>query len=412
MNIDDIDLGDNTQSIPLENRKSISILLGAGFSVPMGYPTGNKMNNSLQNFDDENCSIEPYSGVLVTTIDDYSKPNFENTGCVKYFDLCKRLIKMYTEKHNEGFDYELFYDFIKGDEVKSEKYQSLFEGLIGETNSIENCLYQVSNIYNQMIAYLLKDKDNRTWYDDEPTKVDYYDVNYDSFIKYLSALSKEYIVNVHTLNHDLLFESFKNTTLIDSHNISDGFEELGSKYYGKLNHKGRMYHCRLERYTGKYETPIRLYKLHGSLDYVHFHRNEELIMVPDDYVKIRYGIGYDKVMKENEDGTSYDEDLFETHADFLTGTTSKMKRYKESFFKGLLERFEKNLQEAEKLIIVGYGCKDQGINDIIYENFNFTKKPSFIVDPFPQTTVNEFGKNIGSKFLKFGVDRLDFNLLK
>ena len=86
MNIEDIDFGEDTQSIPLENRKSISILLGAGFSVPMGYPTGRKLNQSLLNFDDNKCSIEPNTGVLVTTIDG-SKPIIENNGNQKYFDL-------------------------------------------------------------------------------------------------------------------------------------------------------------------------------------------------------------------------------------------------------------------------------------------------------------------------------------
>lgn len=411
MSIEDIDFGEDTQSIPLENRKSISILLGAGFSVPMGYPTGRKLNQSLLNFDDNKCSIEPNTGVLVTTIDG-SKPIIENNGNQKYFDLCKRLIKVYTEKHNGDFDYEAFYDFIKGDEIKEEQYHSLFDGLIAENNPLENCLYHVSEIYNQMVAYLIKDKDDKTWYDGEPTRVDYYDDKYDPLIKYLSELSKEYIVNVHTLNHDLLFESFKKTTLIGSGIISDGFEELGSKYFGELIVDGRTYHCRLERYTGKYESPIRLYKLHGSLDYVHFYRNEGFSLVPDNYVKIRYGIGYDGVMKENEEGTSYDKDPFEIHADFLTGTTSKMKRYNEPFFKGLHEKFEKNLQEAEKLIIIGYGCKDEGINDKIKNNFNFEEKSSFIVDPNPSEFVNEFCTCLGSKLLKFGIDEFDINSLE
>lgn len=117
----DIDFGDNKQTVPLKDRKSISILLGAGFSIPMGYPSGNKMNEYLLHFDDNTYSFDANSGKLTTTTD-HSKTNFDNTraGDRKYFDLCLRLIKMYTEKHNEGFDYELFYDFIKGDEVKSE----------------------------------------------------------------------------------------------------------------------------------------------------------------------------------------------------------------------------------------------------------------------------------------------------
>ena len=48
-----LDLGDNTTNeIPLDGRKSISFLLGAGFSAPMGYPIGNDMNESLLDFDE------------------------------------------------------------------------------------------------------------------------------------------------------------------------------------------------------------------------------------------------------------------------------------------------------------------------------------------------------------------------
>mgnify|MGYP003467862353 FL=1 len=120
-----------------------------------------------------------------------------------------------------------------------------------------------------MAAHLLKDKTGKSWYDDEPFKVNFYN-GYQGFLTYLSELSRKFIVNVHTLNHDLLFESFNNTGFINGE-ISDGFDEYGSEYYGKLSDNGRTYHCRLERYKGRYNTPIRLYKLHGSLDYVPFY---------------------------------------------------------------------------------------------------------------------------------------------
>jgi hypothetical protein len=34
------------------------------------------------------------------------------------------------------------------------------------------------------------------------------------------------------------------------------------------------------------------------------------------------------------------------------------------------------------LIIIGYGCKDVGINEMITENYEYKHKPSFIVDAF------------------------------
>lgn len=63
-----------------------------------------------------------------------------------------------------------------------------------------------------MAAHLLKDKTGKSWYDDEPFKVNFFD-GYNGFLSYLSELGREFIVNVYTLNHDLLFESFNNTGL-------------------------------------------------------------------------------------------------------------------------------------------------------------------------------------------------------
>ena len=50
-----IDLGySNTNYIPLDKRNSISLLLGAGFSVPMGYPTAYALADKLLHIDNEN----------------------------------------------------------------------------------------------------------------------------------------------------------------------------------------------------------------------------------------------------------------------------------------------------------------------------------------------------------------------
>lgn len=263
----DIDLGnEQKKEITFSKRKSISILLGAGFSAPKGYPIGNDMNNGLLNFDDKNVDFSP-SGELAISADG-QKPQFQYCGAKnlhqKRFDFCKRLIKKYAEVHGQ-FDYEEFYDFIKSDEAKEKCYQISCNDLLSETESFKDYLSNISDIYNQMVAHLLKDAEGISFYDD--TIINNIEV-YVGFLDYLSKLSHEYIINVHTLNHDLLFESFNNTGYINGR-ISDGFDEYGSEYYGKLKYHNRTYHCRLERYTGRYNTPIRLFKLHGSLISVH-----------------------------------------------------------------------------------------------------------------------------------------------
>ena len=405
----DIDLGDNKQEEQLlVKNKSISFLLGAGFSAPKGYPIGNGMNNGLLNFDDKDVDFSP-SGELVISKNG-RKPQFQIEGVYnvhqKYFIFCKRLIKEYSIAHDGKFDYELFYDFIKSDEVKEKRYQVLCDDLLSEFESFEYYLFNVPHIYNQMAEYLLKDREGKNRYDDEPFKINNVDW-YNGFLDYLSQLSHEYIINVHTLNHDLLFESFNNTGYINN-SISDGFDEYGSEYYGKLIHDNRTYHCRLERYTSRYNTPIRLFKLHGSLDYVPFYREvENGFMIPDKYVKIKWGIGASDIMKSRKSKIGYDVSPFEYHADFLTGTTSKIQRYNEPLlFKKLFKRFKKNLRQADKLIIIGYGCKDEGINEIIKEYFDYNHKPSFIVDKYAGEGVVEFGKSINAVLHKIDIDSI------
>lgn len=404
-----IDLGDEQiKETPFAERKSISILLGAGFSAPKGYPTGNEMNNGLLNFDDKNVDFSPSGKLAIST--DGQKPQFQIDGVLnvhqKYFIFCKRLIKEYTKAHNDDFDYELFYDFVTSNEAKEKRYRVLCDDLLSDFESFENYLSNVSHIYNQMVEYLLKDRNGKNRYATDDN-VD----GYNGFLNYLSQLSHEYIINVHTLNHDLLFESFNNTEYINGC-ISDGFNECGSEYYGKLIHDNRIYHCRLERYTNRYNTAIRLFKLHGSLDYVPFYRVvENNSMIPDKYVKIKWGIGASDIMRSRKSKIGYDISPFEYHAAFLIGTTSKIQRYNEPLlFRKLFKRFKKNLKQADKLIIIGYGCKDEGINEIIKEYFDFHNKPSFIIDKYAGDKVVKFGNDINAVLHKIDIESVNANL--
>ena len=96
---------------------------------------------------------------------------------------------------------------------------------------------------------------------------------------------------------------------------------------------------------------------------VPFYRRDEYgWVIPENYVKIKWGIGAGDIMKSRKSKIGYDISPFEYHADLGTGTTSKIKRYNEPLlFRKLFKKFRKNLQDADKLIIIGYGCKDEGI---------------------------------------------------
>jgi len=160
---------------------------------------------------------------------------------------------------------------------------------------------------------------------------------------------------------------------------------------------------RLQRYTGKYFGNLRLYKLHGSLDYQLYYRNEKGQLFPETYVKSRYGIGSTDLYKEIKNKISvleYENCWINYHPDFLTGTTSKIQRYTEPLlFKKLFQLFKENLKNADKLIIIGYGAKDDEVNNIILEHFDFKNKKTFIVDPYAGDNVKEFGEKINAKLI-------------
>ena len=401
----ELDLGDGyTQELPLARRNSMSILLGAGFSVPKGYPTGGRVNDALVNFSQFPVYFAE-SGELVTAGNKEYMPPYKNE-YQKTFDLCKRLIVKYAEEYGT-FNYEAFYDFIKGGDIYLPRYSELWNDSKDGSNDYRQVVYGIDSIYNQMVAYLIHDKDWNTWYDESPSHIGYVE-KYDSFLKVLSLWSKNLIVNVHTLNHDLLFESFRKTDYL-SGLISDGFDEFGSNYYGELHKGNARYNVRLERYKGRYNTPIRLFKLHGSLDYVLYRRTtDNAILMPDCYVKIKKYISPGYLMRAKGSKWGYEKYPFAIHADFLTGTKSKINRYNEPLlYKKLFKKFRNNLRTADNLFIIGYGGGDEKINEYILENFDYKTKKVCIFDPKPSEILKEFAATLHTQIIEKSVEELE-----
>lgn len=410
INFEELDLGDEVViPIPFSERKSISLLLGAGFSAPKGYPVGNTVNKKLLEYHTYPISFSPAGEIATTKTGE--KPEFGVMGYQnryeKQYSFCLDLIKYYNE-NNKNFDYEIFYDFIKSKEIYAEEYQHLASKYLSEIIDFNQLVFGLPAIYNQMVAYILKDNNSKQWYDDIPYHLGKYD-GYNGFLKYIQELAENHIVNVHTLNHDLFFESLNKTEYING-NISDGFDEYGSNYYGILDINNIKYHCRLERYTGHYLTPIRLYKLHGSLNYVLYHRTKGISLIPDKYIKIRYGMSASDLLRGIGSKKHYESYPFAYHADYLTGTTSKILRYKERYlYKKLFHKFKQNLSKSEKLIIIGYGAKDAEINNIIMKYFNHKNKPVYIIDPYAKgnDTVEKFAKEIHAQIITCQIEDIN-----
>ena len=378
--------------------KSISLLIGAGFSAPMGYPVGNQLNEEMLKLTHNDFGVD--SVEFLHRKENFQEGNREPNDLIYRF--CVDLIKHF-EKRTKYFDYEEFYDYLKEEasidraiEKMVEQYRSFFDK--------DTLISKLPSIYNQLVALLIKDSSSRSHYEDAsfsqsiPTHM--------GILKCMRELSEQGIVNVHTLNHDLLFERFRKTSVL-SGKISDGFEEIGSPYYATciLPNNTDVYNVRLASYTGKYDTPVRLYKLHGSLDYYAYPTKvSTTVHSLDCYVKLRAETDRYAIKKElrSDDGKRFYEELPSSyhHPDFLTGTTAKILRYDEPLlYKQLFERFQENLQQAEKLIIIGYGGGDEKVNDIIMEHFDYRNKPCFIIDPYAGEGIRKFSEKLGATLL-------------
>ena len=307
--------------------KSISFLLGAGFSVPMGFPIGNKLGKEIIKKAKKEKSKEPNMTAA-----------FVLNEMIKYFYLRIR----------KKFDYEKFYDriyyFI---------YNKKFNEYLWTKHHIhqEHELKSFMNFYQRSIAEIFR-----------KIPINNSLSIYEKFLNSLKELlDKGYEINIHSLNHDLVFESFKESSLIGNY-ICDGYDYESSLFEAR----GLKY----PYYSGVYKQNIRLFKIHGSID--------QYVYYPEDGSAIFQRIKINN--SQNHDDIDKGEIKYlpaSIAPDFLTGRDFKKYAYKKPYYKNLLSHFRKNLKKSKCLIIIGYSGNDRLINKIIVNNLH---SPCFIYD--------------------------------
>lgn len=386
----------------LYNKKSIAFLLGAGFSVPNGNLTVQKVNDELMRFDELNIDFVP-DGRMVKIKNGYDSGIAENLYSIRY-KFCMKLMKYFQRKYGR-FDYEEFYDFIISRELDNKEYVALASEFVTDCTSYFVIIDGLDTVYDQMINYVLTNKHR----DKVLPKEDKLCEKYIPFLDYIQNKSQDHMVNIHSLNHDLLFESFNDTPYI-SGKLSDGFIINDSKYYGiACNVQNDTSHFeKIAYYKDEYNTNIRLYKLHGSFNYVLFRKGN---IIPDNYVKIQSNMSPTQLYKKTG-RQDCEKCIYSLCADFLTGLKYKEKRYNEPlYFDKVFTHFKENLKEAEKLIIIGYGGKDEGINEMVKTCFDFKNKPVYILDPGIDNNENlkSFAIYLNAKIITGGIEDFDEN---
>jgi len=146
------------------------------------------------------------------------------------------------------------------------------------------------------------------------------------------------VLDIFTLNHDLLMESYLENENID---YADGF--------GESEGDCKLFNCSWDNFSG----PACLFKLHGSIDWY---------LVP---IKHR-GIIFLAKMHGDVDHSkdSKGERIWprETTPRFLTGSHQKEREYGRVGFAEIFERFRSRLSGVNNIICCGYGWRDKGIN--------------------------------------------------
>ena len=151
--------------------------------------------------------------------------------------------------------------------------------------------------------------------------------------------------------------------------------------------------------------------MHGSLDYWLFCIMSDFDAKPERMLKLGNGTSPIDMFKTDPETGERKRWPFEYAPSVLTGTTSKMKQYKKFFFNELFRHFENNLRNSKMLVIIGYGFKDQGINDMIEKCFDYENKPVIVIDPYIETNdaAKRMCKKLHAKMVAKSIEDVDLN---
>ncbi len=357
----------------------VSFLIGSGFSVPAGYPTTSQINQRLAKINESEICV--HSSGDAWFLNGMQDPNAEWMGTEERH-FVQEFLEFYQSTILGGshpFHYETFYDYyrqaLEGNRCPDELipffrgFRARHPAVIGDD---EHLLRRFHQTFSQLIAGLLTKKPERS----HLAKA--YDRKYGNFLLLTERLAQSNYVHFHSLNHDLWLERLAFSDSIQC-KMDDGFEEVGSPFYGELDRDGEHYMVRLSRFTNKFDARFRLYKLHGSVDRYWFQADG----VPE-LIRLKWGMSHIHLYKELQaDGVlQYVDDPFNFYPDFLTGTTHKIGKYgRGPYYPVILHHLETNLTRSKALIVIGYGFGDNRINEHIEKYFLSNEgKPVFIVD--------------------------------
>lgn len=186
-------------------------------------------------------------------------------------------------------------------------------------------------------------------------------------------------VNLFTLNHDLLLERYLRDNGVA---VVDGFAQKNNLGIRKWN--PTLFDCCS---THRPTPTVRLYKLHGSVDWWRFRpreaQSEEQTANPwnEEYI----GIRSNSALVHARDAQGREHEKVDARALLLAGTFNKMFSYLNHVFLELHYRFHRTLGQTTRLVVSGYGFSDKGINhritDWMCSTCSTNAKKMILIDP-------------------------------
>lgn len=393
----------------LSSMKNISLLLGAGFSKPQGYPTAWELNSVITSIKADDLFM-PGEGT-VALLKYYGGTDVNAHLSIRERDVTAKMIGFFATLLNP-FNYEDFIDIYLSLRNDPKQYgfdefyrrEILMEHTIGnDQDTMTQDLYRFHSSMMQIIARELTRR-----YDGKRTSSW---AGYEGFLEYMAQEADRGDVFVHTLNHDVLFEQFNNTDIINER-ISDGFTDMDSPYFAEINHGAK---ATVRYFSNEYGTPIKLFKMHGSIDTIPFNFQDIDGTWSKTMIKTVYGANYYNYYRNftNAKGeTEAFREITNYHPDFLTGTKQKIKLYNGAhYFKQVFEHFQANIANSDRLLVIGYGGQDEVINHFIIDLFlsDPAKKLLYVNPTRPNTSILDYPN---TKHFECGVSELTPELIE
>jgi len=349
----------------------LTVIIGAGFSAPAGLPLARDINERF-NRDQRKMLLQMSSSEWFWK--DYKDETFIHNGSIPrdtnyYSYILDELVKKYISENLVFNDYEHFFEYLNTNCTDKKWLENVYA--VAKKNFLDDHPHLKTKEAQEYLFFL----------EDQPfvskligvinflisdlltvaVTPGIFDSYYIFFTDYLKQFDE---VTIFTLNHDLLLER-----ILEYHGIeySRGFSKNDSPIYYEGNP--------LPVFNNDFgNVKVKIYKLHGSLDYFRFNNIDNFNYTN----KYNYFItsGYREKHFATRVNLETKEVIQDFNADiipkFITGKNKPAIIKNDTMFSALFEHFETEVATAENLLVSGYSYSDEHINEALEKRNNLS----------------------------------------